>query len=368
MADAENHRESEELKSLEARWRQEGTPRLLLKLSDEYRAQGRLKEAVELLEEGVGVHPDYLAARIALGRCRLDLGRPAAAARALEWVVRHDPTQLVANKLLVRAYIDLAEPAKARDRLEFYSLLNESDQEIATLSRAIGGLEGATPEEARSPAAGDDENAHPDEPLIPIEVEWPAPSMAPSMPLDGGTGPRPHGGILVYRSGSLGDTPFPALLHLDGARHMASLLAERLLPSRAPRVTTGAAVAERAVAERAVAAQEWSAPAFATEPGAEQDEPASILAEAEPPPTPTLAQLYLDQGHLADAEAIYRRVLKADPESRAARAGLEAIAHRRAGEPLRATDLLHDAPGDLTPKGRKIWALSAYLRRLRTGI
>ena len=56
MADAENHASAGDLSELEASWREDGSPRLLLKLADEYRSRGQLQEAVNLLEEGVDVH------------------------------------------------------------------------------------------------------------------------------------------------------------------------------------------------------------------------------------------------------------------------------------------------------------------------
>ena len=59
------------------------------------------------------------------------------------------------------------------------------------------------------------------------------------------------------------------------------------------------------------------------------------LAASVGPVTPTvttvpLADLYLEQGHLSEAEDIFRRVAEDDEQNEAARAGLETIARRRA--------------------------------------
>ena len=59
----------------------------------------------------------------------------------LERVVKQDATQMVANKLLVRAYLDTGEADKARERLDLYSLLNDSDPEIEELRRRLRAME-----------------------------------------------------------------------------------------------------------------------------------------------------------------------------------------------------------------------------------
>src|SRR5262249_48196878 len=81
-------------------------------------------------------HPGYLSALVAKGRCLLELGEPEQSRAVLERVVKQDATQMVANKLLVRAYIETAEPERARERLDLYTLLNDSDPEIDELRRA----------------------------------------------------------------------------------------------------------------------------------------------------------------------------------------------------------------------------------------
>ncbi len=111
-------------------------------------------------------------------------------------------------------------------------------------------------------------------------------------------------------------------------------------------------------------------PAIAHPVGAELFEPQPV--EAENAPSATLARLYLDQGHLLEAETEFRRVLEARPDDDAVLAGLNEVARRRAGDetvsgwgdaaspPLR----VHRSVG-LTQ--RKVEALRTYLERLRRG-
>ena len=125
------------LAQLKARWESDPSSRIFLQLAEEYRHQGRTREALAVLDRGLQEHPGYLSALVAKGRCHLELGEADASRSVLERVVKQDATQMVANKLLVRAYLETGDPARARERLDLYSLLNDSDPEIADLRRQI---------------------------------------------------------------------------------------------------------------------------------------------------------------------------------------------------------------------------------------
>jgi tetratricopeptide (TPR) repeat protein len=129
------------LTQLRNRWEADPSSRVFLQLAEEYRHQGRVKDALAVLDRGLQEHPGYLSALVAKGRCHLELGEPEAARGVLERVVKQDATQMVANKLLVRAYLDTGEPEKARERLDLYSLLNDSDPEIEELRRRLRAME-----------------------------------------------------------------------------------------------------------------------------------------------------------------------------------------------------------------------------------
>ncbi len=130
---------------LRRRWEADKTSRLFLQLAEEYRQLGRLRESLDVLDEGLREHPGYLSALVAKGRCHLELDEPQAAREVLERVVRQDATQAVASKLLVRAYIGLGELSRARERLSLYALLHESDPDVAELRRRLEAPEPAPP-------------------------------------------------------------------------------------------------------------------------------------------------------------------------------------------------------------------------------
>src|SRR5947209_6714927 len=84
------------LAQLRARWESDPSSRIFLQLAEEYRHQGRVREA-----------------------------------------------------LLVRAYIETSEPEKARERLDLYTLLNDSDPEIEELRRRLRAMD--QPPQAENP-------------------------------------------------------------------------------------------------------------------------------------------------------------------------------------------------------------------------
>lgn len=107
-----------------------------------------------------------------------------------------------------------------------------------------------------------------------------------------------------------------------------------------------------------------AAAAFAgPSPAAAAPQPAEGAAG---PATATLGELYLRQGHLAEAERIFQEVLRREPGNHAARQALAGIESRR--RPLDAAGLLAELDQrkpDAGPKERKRFLLLSYLQRLR---
>jgi tetratricopeptide (TPR) repeat protein len=147
----------ERLTQLVERWHREPSSRIFVQLAEEYRRGGRLREALGVLERGLTHHPNYVSALVVLGRCRLEAGEPERAAEAFERALGHDPAQLVANKLIIEAHLRAGRPEKAKERLDFYRLFNDRDEEIEGLERRIAAASGARlagrPVAPRAPAS-----------------------------------------------------------------------------------------------------------------------------------------------------------------------------------------------------------------------
>ncbi len=143
MAEA---RPGSRLAELEARWRQEPKSTAFFPYAEELRRSGNLERAIEILEQGLALHPNYLAARVALGRDLLEAGEVVASVEVLERALASDPTQLVASKLLIEAHRRLGNLESARQHLAKYRLLVGKDPEIEAIESRLVEAEGAAGE------------------------------------------------------------------------------------------------------------------------------------------------------------------------------------------------------------------------------
>jgi tetratricopeptide (TPR) repeat protein len=347
--------DAESLAALAERWNRDKTSRLFLQLAEELRRAGRSAAAIEVLEDGLRHHPDSVAGLVAMARCRLDLGEDRAAVEVLERALERDPAQLVANKLLTEAWIRLGEAGPARERLATYRLVNERDDEIEELEARIAAL-------ARPPGAGAAGGPRRGEgrvfDLRPLG-ERPLPMLDELQPLP----------AREERSWA----PFPALHDRRRAeRRIEDRFAAEGIFTGLARFRPAAAIAavevepaEPEIAPAAAPPAAEPAPLFSLHSLGDEVEreavPEAAAAAAESrTASATLASLYLQQGHLDEAETEYRAVLAARPGDRFARSGIERIAQLRravAGAGSRASR------GGLTQ--RKIEALRGWLESLR---
>jgi tetratricopeptide (TPR) repeat protein len=261
------------LTQLKSRWESDPSSRIFLQLAEEYRHQGRVKEALGVLDRGLKEHPGYLSALVAKGRCHLELGEPEPARTVLERVVKQDPTQMVANKLLVRAYLDTGEPEKARERLDLYSLLNDSDPEIEELRRRLRAME---PPQAAATSG--------------------RPSAVGIVP------PRPAGGDDIFDLGA----PPAAAAQQQAGEPFADLFPAPVRAAQGTPAAPAAAAAPAAVASRAPEPPEPPEPTDTLFPGLASRESRSrylraltseglffpdLIPPAEPEPAPAAASL-----------------------------------------------------------------------------
>lgn len=386
---------SERLESLRTRWESDKGSRVFLQLADEYRRLGRAEDAVAVLEEGLTENPRYPAAQVALGRCRLELGRADAAAETLERVVENDPTQMVAYRLLVDAYVAQGKPEEARQSLRVYSLLNDADPDIAELRRRIGQLEREdrtggtagslpaepeTPEDRLPPLPSEEELEQ--FPELEEAVAAPDPGVDPFPDLEPAPAPREGAAPEDDVFGMAVEEPEPAAGRGRGDPFDLDL------PAPPPAADLSSLLDPETTSGAEPAVEEMEAPA-----GEDLAFPEESEAPAEPPPTPspaplptegedegrptvTLGLLYLRQGHTREAEEIFRAVLEKDPENTEALRHLEAIGEQlraELAEPRRltASDLLEGWEGEGPEAGttqRKRHVLERYRDLLRAGV
>jgi predicted Zn-dependent protease len=119
---------------LRRRLRQDPSSLAFARLAEECRRAGRPQKAMELCLAGLASHPNYLSARVTLGRALLDLGELAEARTELEAVLAVAPDNLIARRALAEAR------QRNGDRLQSAAPL--ADPRRARALRTVAALEG----------------------------------------------------------------------------------------------------------------------------------------------------------------------------------------------------------------------------------
>jgi tetratricopeptide (TPR) repeat protein len=150
-------------------------------LAEECRRAGQCQEAVRVCREGLAHHPDYLSARVTLGRALLGLEHFDSAAAELTGVLRIAPENLAALRGLAEVHHRRGMTAEALEYYRAARALAPHDPEVAAAIEAL--------EQPRSAAVAPAAPAPPETP----EMHEPAPAVVAAAPPAGGN-PNPTRG------------------------------------------------------------------------------------------------------------------------------------------------------------------------------
>jgi tetratricopeptide (TPR) repeat protein len=100
------------------------TSPLFVGLAEEYRAAGRLPEAIQALERGLLAHQGYVAARVLLARAYLEAGRADDAAQMFASALALDPANMVSARSLAEIHLSRGEKVEAISRYKLYHALS----------------------------------------------------------------------------------------------------------------------------------------------------------------------------------------------------------------------------------------------------
>jgi tetratricopeptide (TPR) repeat protein len=246
-------------------------------LSELYRKLGLLDDALSVAQKGCALHPEYAAGLFALAAACHAKGLKVEARSALERVVQIAPDHAAAQKLLGQLYVEAGDNEKAQRALGQVLQQNPEDAEVALLLRSI----------ATAPAPATEAVTSDEEYLEEAEV--------------------------IEDLTELFDEP-------------ESGAAEILEASEVPEVSKVPEVPE--VLEVLEVLNDWSIEEVDEFDDLDEvDEAREVMAPAapaareedfqhpsrDPLTTATLAELYVSQGFLDKAIAIYQELLAADP-------------------------------------------------------
>jgi tetratricopeptide (TPR) repeat protein len=298
-----------DLQKLEDKLRKDPKSKLFFPLAEEYAKLGRLDHAINLLRTGMKAHPDFLGARVALGKVLLSKGQTADAKKEFEQVIAANPDNLMAHKKLAAIYLKEGEKDKALASCELILAVNRTDAEVLRLKEEID----------RLPDFVDGNEATVVAQVLPSTEESTAPNMEPNAgdmtvvePLLESTMvvEAPPVEPDVAEATEIMALPVEQSAHGEEPNAGDMTVVEPLLEST---VVMEAPVVEPDIAE---ATEVMALPVEPPVGPAALDETTTRVAEApadDDLATMSLADLYVAQGHYDEGIAIYRQLLGRTP-------------------------------------------------------
>ena len=374
---------------LRKRLEKEPGSRLFAQLAEELRKDGEFEEAIRIARAGLARHPSYPSARMTLGRALFDTGDMAAARHELQSVLEGAPDNILASRLLAECLESLGDLEGALQRFRATLALSPGDKQITARVQDLEGRLHAAPSppatavQAAPPASApagasvapiplatvdepmELEVSHEREPVA--ATEQVAESSAADFELERayeapGTGWRTEAAVSVEAPGerTLIDEPVPviepeATHEPTGGEETAH--AADASPLVAP--TPAAADAPATAAEARAPAETsfdytFEPPRTAVPPPLPPVEEAPAVSSSAPPSapeeadlvSPTLAELYLNQGFHDKALEVYRRLREREPANERVRARLAEIERLSPPAPAEAAPGSADATAD----------------------
>ncbi|MBF0338804.1 MAG: tetratricopeptide repeat protein [Nitrospirae bacterium] len=108
---------------------QKADSKLYIPLAEEYKKINMTEDAVKVLKYCISKHPNYMSARVALGKIYMEEGYVANAIEEFEKVVVAIPDNLLAHKKLAQLYMSTGNTTGALASLEKILILNPNDEQ-----------------------------------------------------------------------------------------------------------------------------------------------------------------------------------------------------------------------------------------------
>ncbi len=129
----------EDLERLKEKLDKDPNSKLFIPLAEEYKKAGMFDEAIDVLTKGLERQPEYMSARVSLGKIYLERGMLEEARAEFEKVISTIPDNLYAHKKLAEIYSNLGEKDRAVKEFKTVLKLNPMDEGAATSLSDIEG-------------------------------------------------------------------------------------------------------------------------------------------------------------------------------------------------------------------------------------
>lgn len=129
--------ENSRIDELRRRLQKEPTSIAFAQLAEEYRRAGSFREAVEVCRAGLQHHPEYLSARVTLGRALVEIGALDKAVAEFAGVLKHAPQNLAAIRGLAEIHRQRGDLTAALDHYRTAFELAQNDPGIDEIIRGL---------------------------------------------------------------------------------------------------------------------------------------------------------------------------------------------------------------------------------------
>jgi tetratricopeptide (TPR) repeat protein len=119
----------EDLERLKEKVDKDPNSKLFFPLAEEYKKAGMLDEAIDVLMKGLNSQPDYMSARVSLGKIYLEKSMVNEARAEFEKVINSKPDNLFVHRKLAEIYRNLGERDKALEEFRMVLTLNPLDED-----------------------------------------------------------------------------------------------------------------------------------------------------------------------------------------------------------------------------------------------
>jgi len=331
------------LEQLRFQLREDPSSRLFFQLGELLRKEGRLEEAVGVLEEGLEKHPRYVAAWVSLGRALLTQGEHERAEEVLGRALELDPENGVAARVVGEAAIARGEWLQAVKALKLARGLSPRDAALDERIRFVEVRLGERGELEEIPAR--DHSRAPEPGVFVLSSDDPFAAGSP-----GDTGVWAYSGDVFQAGWVEEEEPEPEPEPEPEEEPEEPEPEPEFEPDEEP---------EEGPEEEEQPPDEDELPLQLEADGPVDDPQPDLPAEEEeediPLPTMTLARLAIDQGDHELAEKTLRGLLARDPENFEAAELLESLSSDAADQQDPTVDR-----GD-----HRVRALQGWLDRVR---
>jgi tetratricopeptide (TPR) repeat protein len=319
----------QQIDRLEELYKSELDPRgrAFVPLADAHRRLGDLDQALTVIQEGLGTHPDFASAHLVRGWVHRSRQEPEDAMRSFERVLALDAE----NSFARDAIAELIDDQRAQAYGDEVAAGAPDAPAAAEGERPVVPIASLAPVDTVAASDAAPESAHDDAravvpiaslaPEAPVETVVPIASLAPEAPADTVVAPDAVDGRPVVPIASLAPgASVDSVAASDAAPESAPDDARAVVPiaSLAPEDVEGDVVGERDVVPIPSLAPEGGAGEAIQAPHDEGLIDAEIY-------TQTLAELYAVQGATNEAIEVYGKLIADDPDNEALRTRLNAL-------------------------------------------